>query len=153
VGPCGVSSSMRIALLVGLLIATAACGGYRFPGPANETGTVHGLVTASGCGGPVQRDSRPCPATLVPCPPAASASTCGQQPFSGLGLIFTNGNTSFVAKTDSAGAYSINLPVGTWSVATAPIARIVSGPQTLEVKAGTSIVADFIVDTGMRAAA
>jgi hypothetical protein len=71
----------------------------------------------------------------------------------GLGLIFTQGNTSFVAKTDSAGAYSINLPVGTWTVTTASIARIISGPQTLEVKAGSSIVADFIVDTGIRAAA
>jgi hypothetical protein len=144
---------MRIALLVGLLIATAACGDYRFPGPVNETGTVHGLVTASGCGGPVQPDARPCPATLVPCSPQAAGPTCGQQPISGLALIFTKGNTSFVAKTDSAGAYSINLPVGTWSVATAPIARIIGGPQTLEVKAATSIVADFIVDTGMRAAA
>jgi hypothetical protein len=71
----------------------------------------------------------------------------------GLGLVFTKGNTSFVAKTDSAGAYSINLPVGTWSVTTATIARIISGPQTLEVTAGTSVVADFIVDTGIRAAA
>jgi len=63
------------------------------------------------------------------------------------------GNTSFVAKTDSAGDYSISLPVGTWSVTAAAIARILSGPQTLEVKSGTSIVADFIIDTGMRAAA
>jgi hypothetical protein len=71
----------------------------------------------------------------------------------GLGLVFTKGNTSFVAKTDSDGAYSINLPIGTWSVTPASIARIISGPQTLEVKAGESIVADFIVDTGIRAAA
>ena len=136
---------MRLVLVVGLLIATSACANYRYPGPVNETGAVQGHVTASNCSGP-------CPASLV-CPPPAPGKQCGEQPVGGLGLIFTNGNTSFVAKTDSAGAYSINLPVGTWSVATAPITRIVSGPQTLEVKAGTSIVADFIVDTGMRAAA
>ena len=71
----------------------------------------------------------------------------------GLGLVFTKGNTSFLAKTDSDGVYSINLPVGTWSVAAATIGRIISGPQTLEVKAGTSVEADYTVDTGIRAAA
>jgi hypothetical protein len=137
---------VRIALLVGLLIATAACGSYRFPGPAHETGTVHGQVTSSSCAGP-------CPATLVPCPPQPATPACGQRPMVGLGLVFTKGNTSFVAKTDSDGAYSINLPVGTWSVTAATVARIISGPQTLEVQPGTTIVADFIVDTGIRAAA
>jgi hypothetical protein len=136
---------MRIALLVGLVVAAAACGNYRYPVPVNETGTVHGQVTSSTCVGP-------CPAVLV-CPPQPASPACGQRPMAGLGLVFTKGNTSFVAKTDSAGAYSINLPVGTWSVTTATIARIIGGPQTLEVKAGTSVVADFIVDTGIRAAA
>jgi hypothetical protein len=137
---------MRIALLAGLLIATAACGNYRYPAPVNETGTVHGQVTSSSCVGP-------CPANIALCPPQPASPGCGQRPMVGLGLIFTKGNISFVAKTDSAGAYSINLPVGTWSVTAATTARIISGPQTLEVKAGTSIVADFIVDTGIRAAA
>jgi hypothetical protein len=136
---------MRIALLVGLLIGTVACGNYRYPEPVNETGTVHGLVTSSSCFGP-------CPMDLA-CPPQPASPACEQRPMVGLGLVFAKGNINFVAKTDSAGAYSINLPVGTWSVTTAAIARIISGPQTLEVKAGTSIVADFIVDTGIRAAA
>jgi hypothetical protein len=136
---------MRIALLIGLVIATAACGNYRYPAPMNETGTVHGLVTSSSCVGP-------CPAVLI-CLPQPASPACGQRPMVELGLIFTKGSSSFVAKTDSTGVYSINLPVGTWSVATATIARIISGPQILEVKAGTSIVADFVVDTGIRAAA
>ena len=136
---------MRIALLLGLLIATAACGGYNYPGTLNATGTVHGQVTTSSCVGP-------CPANLA-CPPQPATPACGQRPFVGLGLIFTKGNISFVARTDSAGGYSVNLPVGTWSVTAATIARIISGPQTLEVSAGTSIEADFVVDTGIRAAA
>jgi len=138
---------MRIALLVGLLLATAACGGYLYPGTPNETGSVHGQVTTSSCFGP-------CPANLI-CPPQPQAASpvCGQRPMAGLGLVFTKGNTSLVAKTDSTGAYSINLPVGTWSVTTATIARIISGPQTLVVNTGTSIEADFVVDTGIRAAA
>jgi hypothetical protein len=136
---------MRIVFLAGLLLAVAACGNYRFPPPVNETGTVHGQVTASTCTGP-------CPASLV-CPPPASRLPCGQQPVGGLGLVFTKGNITLVAKTDPVGDYSINLPVGTWSVTAATIAHIVKGPQTVDVEAGTSTVADFVVDTGMRAAA
>jgi hypothetical protein len=147
---------MRITLLVGLLIATAACGAYRFPG--NETGTVHGQVVAIGCGGPIQPDAAMCAAQPMPaCPPnlrqPADQICGGAWPAPGFELTFTKGNASFIAKTGSAGAYSIQLPVGTWSVSTLNIARIVSGPQTLEVTAGASIVADYTVDTGIRAAA
>ena len=144
--------SMKTLLLVGLLLATAACGGYRYPGTVNETGTVHGQVTALNCSGLVQPASRPCPVSPIECPPRAAGATCGLPPISGMALVFTQGKTSFVAKTDAAGAYSIDLPVGTWDVTTATFARITSGPQTLDVKAGTSIVANFTVDTGLRAA-
>lgn len=71
----------------------------------------------------------------------------------GLELVFTDGSTSRFAKTDNSGAYSIDLPAGTWHVSTASFARIVSGPQKLVVNAGTSIEADFVIDNGMRAAA
>ena len=39
---------MRIAILVGLLIGTAACGAYHFPGSGSDTGTVQGQVLALG---------------------------------------------------------------------------------------------------------
>jgi hypothetical protein len=143
---------MRIALLVGLLIASAACEGYQFPGPETGTGTVHGHVIASGCGGPVQPDAHMCPA----CPPSIDPAqvTCGGEwPIGGFELNFTNGGTSRIAKTDSTGAYSIDLPVGTWQVGAANYGRIVDGPLTVAVSVGVSVEADYTVDTGMRAAA
>ena len=74
-------------------------------------------------------------------------------PGPGIALVFTNGTTTLVAKTDSAGAYTIDLPVGTWGVGTANFGRIVDGPQTVVVTNGGSIEADYVVDTGIRAAA
>lgn len=154
--PGGVLSPMRFVLLVGLVIATAACEGYHFPGPEGGTGTVHGHVLAFNCGGPIQPDAGACPAHAGPaCPPALrqpADQTCGGPwPVADLRLTFTNGSHRRVAKTDSAGAYSIDLPAGTWDVST--VTRFVSGPETVAVIAGTSIVADYTVDNGMRAAA
>jgi hypothetical protein len=71
----------------------------------------------------------------------------------GVQLYFNKGDTTLSAKTDSNGYYSIALPSGTWSVSTRNIMRIISGPQTLDVKAGSTTVANYIVDTGIRAAA
>jgi hypothetical protein len=67
-----------------------------------------------------------------------------------LQLIFTTGGTSLIAQTDSAGDYSIVLAAGTWSVDTKGYARIIGGPRTLVVSADDSIVANYVVDTGMR---
>jgi hypothetical protein len=137
---------MRIALLVGLVIATASCEGYQFPGPEGGTGTVHGQVIALACGGgpclacPIVNDSgaRPCGAPL---------------PISGFELDFNNGDASRVTKTDSAGAYSIDLSAGTWQVKAGNYGRIVEGPQSVAVSAGGSFEADYTVDTGIRPAA
>ena len=145
---------MRIFLLVAILLTTAACGAYRFPGPGNGAGNVHGQVVALGCGGPVQPDSAACiadPTSGCPAPP--NNQSCGSWPVPGIALVFTNGTTTLVAKTDSAGAYTIDLPVGTWGVGAANFGRIVDGPQTVVVTDGGSIEADYVVDTGIRAAA
>ena len=71
----------------------------------------------------------------------------------GLVLIFINGDTTLRTKTDSGGYYSIQLPAGTWSVGTVDFARIIDGPQKLVVSAGDNIVANYVIDTGIRAAA
>ncbi|HEY8816752.1 MAG TPA: hypothetical protein VIP57_16845 [Candidatus Dormibacteraeota bacterium] len=146
-------TAVLLALAVAILGGAAACGAYRFPGPGSETGNVHGQIFALGCGGPAQDSVQPCPATSIVCPPEPTAHGCGETPIPGLELVFTDGSTTLVTKTDASGAYSIDLPSGTWNVTTASFARIVSGPQTLTVNAGASIAADFVIDTGMRAAA
>ena len=68
-------------------------------------------------------------------------------------LVFTNGNTSLTAQTDSTGDYSIELPAGTWVVNTNNYLRIISGPRTLVVNPGDSIIANYVVDSGIRASA
>src|ERR1700686_2098274 len=150
-----VSYAMRIAFLVGLLIATAACGPYRFPGGGSDTGNVHGQVLALGCGGAVQPDSAPCLATPISgcLPQPASSQGCGELPLPGFELAFTAGTSRLVTKTDSAGTYSIELPSGTWNVSGATFGRIVDGPQSLVVIAGESTTADYVVQTGIKAAA
>ncbi|HXC77266.1 MAG TPA: hypothetical protein VNU19_09460 [Candidatus Acidoferrum sp.] len=147
---------MRTAVLVAVVVAivggTAACGAYSFPGSGSGTGNVHGQVVAFSCGGPAVSSVQPCPAIACPLEPPAVPG-CGQLPMPGLELVFTDGSTSRPTKTDNSGAYSIDLAAGTWKVSAAAIARIVSGPQTLVVNAGTSTEADYVIDNGMRAAA
>jgi hypothetical protein len=71
----------------------------------------------------------------------------------GLALTFTDGSNSVSAKTGSEGSYSIDLAAGTWSVRAAGFGRIISGPMTVVVTDGAKIVANYVVDTGIRAAA
>jgi hypothetical protein len=126
---------MRVALLAGLLALTAACGAYSFPsGTTAQTGNVHGTVRVYPCG-PVQQ----------------AGETCDGIPGTGFAIIFTNGSQTSTATTDSNGAYSIDLPAGTWKVSFKGIARIISGPNPVTVAAGASIEADYQVDSGIRA--
>ena len=143
---------VRNALLVVLLVATAACGAYRFPGPAGGTGTVSGRVIVYPCG-PVQPVNQKC----IPGPPAADCMpenpTCGGYPMPGVELTFTNGDATHGIKSNATGYYSIQLPAGTWTVRVLNFVRIMSGPETVVVTPGASIVANYVVDTGIRAAA
>ena len=145
--------AMRNALLLMILVATAACGAYRFPSPGNGSGTVSGQVMATQCG-PGGPAAQPClPGAAPDCiSKNPTGGACGTRPVPGLELVFTNGSTSLSTGTDSGGSYSIELPSGTWTVGTKSFVRIVSGPQTLVVSAGASIIANYIVDIGIRAA-
>jgi len=87
------------------------------------------------------------------CPPQPAGPTCGEWPIPGFELVFTSGSSRLITKTDSAGAFSIDIPAGTWHVSVGNFGRIVDGPQTISVSEGASIVADYVVDTGIRAAA
>jgi hypothetical protein len=70
----------------------------------------------------------------------------------GVALTFKNGAHTVGAKTTSDGFYSVELPAGTWSVSAAGYMRILSGPLTVVVEAGADITANYVVDTGIRAA-
>jgi hypothetical protein len=56
------------------------------------------------------------------------------------------------AKTGSDGRYSIELPAGTYRVSVRNYMRVISGPPTVTVKAGSTVVADYVLDSGIRTA-
>ena len=122
-------------MLVGaLMLASVACGAYQFPGasPSSGVGTVSGHVIA------------------VPCAPIEGAGTCAGRPVPGLEIDYTNGDSSRHAVTDSSGAYSVELPAGTWKVRMKTFMRIVSGPAVITVAAGSTVKASYVLDTGIR---
>lgn len=126
---------MRITLLAALVLVTAGCGAYQFPGstPSSGTGRVSGVVTA------------------VPCAPLQPVDdACAQRNVAGVEVDFSDGRTSVAAVTDSRGAYSIDLAPGTWKVRLKTYMRIISGPTSVTVTAGSHVVADFVLDTGIR---
>jgi hypothetical protein len=126
---------MRGLILALAALALAACGAYSFPaGATPQTGTVSGRVVAIPCA-PVEQPQQP----------------CGGRPAANLELTFTNaGGASVASTTDSNGNYSVQLDPGTWKVATKGYMRLLSGPPSVTVKAGETVVANYVVDSGIR---
>ena len=125
---------MRLLILGGLLALTAACGAYQFPGESAQTGHVNGTVMVYPCA-PVEMQGQPCKYAFG----------------AGLQIVFTNGSSVASTTVDANSKYSIDLAAATWKVSFKGIARIISGPATLTVPAGGSVVADYQVDSGIRA--
>ncbi len=125
----------RLIIVVALVAATA-CGAYRFPGegPTAQTGTVTGQVMT------------------WPCAPVENPQIiCQGRPIPGLPVVFTSpGGTVVVAETDAGGTYTATLPAGTWKVSFKGYMRIVSGPPEVTVTAGETVVANYVVDSGIR---
>src|SRR5262245_54020828 len=130
---------MRFAIIAAAaLVAVAAlsgCEGYRFPGgPPQGTGTVSGMVT------------------VVPCAPVERVnSPCHGKPAAGVALIFTSASDEqVIAQTDSAGQYAVELKAGRWAVTFKGYLRVLSGPSSVTVGAGSSVVANYLLDSGIR---
>jgi hypothetical protein len=125
---------VRIVLLALLVVATAACGAYRFPGAGSAgTGTVGGQVTVIPCA-PIEPTTQPCKIA----------------PASGIEIDFSGDGTTVTAHTDAKGQYSVELAAGTWKVSFKGYLRIIKGPQMVTVNPGSNVVADFVVDSGIR---
>lgn len=126
---------MRMFLLALAVATAAACGAYSFPGGAGAgAGHVSGTVTVVPCA-PVEQQGVPC------------KGTAGY----GLQIVFVNGSQTVTTKVGPSGAYAVELPAGSWKVAFSGIARIISGPNPIDVPAGGSMVANYVVDSGIRA--
>jgi hypothetical protein len=130
---------MRNVLVAGLLLVSAACGSYRFPGdsatPSPATAHISGTVRS------------------VPCAPVEQAgTTCAGRPVTGLEIGYVIGNSVVRrAVTDSKGAYSIDLKPGAYAVKLSSYMRVISGPTKLTLEAGSRTVADYVLDNGIRA--
>lgn len=126
---------MRYFLAVILLPAVLACGGYRFPGtPSPSTGTISGQVLSTPCS-PVVRPGNP----------------CADRPVANLTMRFsgTKGEV-WTTTTDTQGDYSIPLATGVWTVSFKTFGRILSGPQSVSVRAGATVIANYVIDSGIR---
>jgi hypothetical protein len=125
---------MKAAVFGALLLFTAACGAYQFPtSPAVHTGTVSGRVI------------------LMPCWPVQPAgSTCPGRPAAGLEIDFVDGKAVHSTVTDQNGNYSIQLNAATYQVQFKSYTRIVRGPRSVTVTEGTNVVADYVLDSGIR---
>jgi hypothetical protein len=127
---------MRPIVLAAVLLVTAGCGAYQFPGqtPAPGDAHVNGVVLS------------------VPCAPVEQAgSTCSGRPVPKLEIDYMQGS-SIVRRTvtDEKGIYAVDLPAGDYTVKLNTYMRIVSGPTNLSVEPGTTRVADYVLDNGIR---
>ena len=131
---------MKTLVLAALLLAGAACGAYQFPGgnpsssPTPEGGTVTGRVLA------------------VPCAPVEQAgTTCAGRPVPKLELDYVkDGAVAASTVTDSGGSYLVPLPPGAYVVKLKTYMRVISGPLTLTVEPGSNVVANYLLDSGIR---
>jgi hypothetical protein len=134
---------MRALILVALLLTTAACGAYQFPGgsppssPTPEVGTVSGRVLA------------------VPCSPIEeSGSTCAGRPVPKLELDYIkDGTVAASTVTDSGGSYLVSLGARTYEIRLKTYMRVISGPLSVTVGPGSTLVANYLLDSGIRAPA
>jgi type 1 fimbria pilin len=124
---------MRNALLIPLVFLIAACGAYHLPGAPSGTGTVTGTVVA------------------VPCTPVESAlKQCAGRPVPGVDVAFVNGGSTANATTDSNGKFTVELATGTWLVHLKTYMRLISGPPQVNVAAGETVTAKYVLDSGIR---
>jgi hypothetical protein len=143
---------MRNFVLGALVLVTAACGAYSFPGGSPlATGTVTGTVTVFPCGivqpiHPVQ------PVQPVQPDQPQDSIACKMSPAARVEMDFASGDRVASTLTDSNGRYRIELPEGTYRVSAKGYKRIVSGPAAVTVKAGGTVNADYVFDSGMRRA-
>jgi hypothetical protein len=121
---------LRIAAIALLL---TACG----------TATTGGSQAAGKVKGTVQSG---------PSCPVGGMSACPSQGPTPVRIDFkpVAGGNGQSTQTDSTGAYSIDLPPGTYRVSLNPQGSVVKGPQEVTVASGQVVTADYTLDSGMR---
>jgi hypothetical protein len=118
------------AFVVACLLAASlsGCGAAA----SSATGVVTGHVQIRACGGAYRPEQTGCPA----------------RPMTGAALAFVSidGSSTSTTRTDSSGAYRIDLKPGTYRVQVleGSAQRGLAGPRTVSVVGGKTLTADFI---------
>jgi hypothetical protein len=128
-------TAVKPAVIALVMMATVACGAYQFPsGSPAGSGNVSGQVVA------------------VPCSPVEPVNErpCAGRPVAGLEIDFASNGTNVSTLTGPKGSYAVDLAAGTWTVTLKSYMRIISGPPSVTVTSGSRVVADYLVDSGLR---
>ncbi|HEX9363953.1 MAG TPA: hypothetical protein VGA47_09245 [Candidatus Dormibacteraeota bacterium] len=127
---------MKAMLLPALLLVSAACGAYQFPGDTPPPGNARVTGTVRS----------------VPCAPTEPADAkCSGRPVPSLEIDYLQGSSTVGRTvTEVNGAYVIDLPAGEYTVKVNTYMRIISGPTRLILGPDTSTVADYLLDNGIR---
>jgi hypothetical protein len=73
------------------------------------------------------------------------------RPSVGIVMVFTSQRGTVTStKTGSDGRYTIELPAGDYKVSGQNYMRMISGPPIITVRAGSTVVADYVFDSGIR---
>jgi hypothetical protein len=72
------------------------------------------------------------------------------QPAVGVEIDFASGGKVASTQTGADGRYIIDLREGNYQVTLKSYMRIVKGPLEVSVKGGSTITADYLVDSGLR---
>jgi hypothetical protein len=130
---------MKFVFAAALAVALCSCGAYQFggesPSASPSLATVSGHVVA------------------VPCAPVEQiGSPCAGRPVPNLEIDYLAGTTIEARTvTNAAGTYSVALPPGTYAVRfKSSIMRVISGPVNLALAAGSSVTANYVLDSGLR---
>ncbi|MDQ2922798.1 MAG: hypothetical protein M3Q90_00705, partial [Candidatus Dormibacteraeota bacterium] len=65
-------------------------------------------------------------------------------------LGFVKDEATAKAVTDSNGRYTVQLSGGTWLVHLKTPMRMIKGPSEVTVAAGSTVTADYVIDSGIR---
>jgi hypothetical protein len=68
----------------------------------------------------------------------------------GVEIDFASAGKTARAVTDSAGRFSATLAAGTWTVHLVTNLHLMSGPNEVTVVAGSTVTANYLVDSGIR---
>lgn len=83
-------------------------------------------------------------------PAAQALPQCAGRPVAGLEIDFAHGEEGAKAVTDSSGHYTTTLAAGTWSVHLVTNVRVISGPAQVIVPSGSTVTANYVIDSGIR---